>query len=430
LIQCAALGGLGLRLPGKIDKNEAERAPSVKPLGDFAPSMIRAIITSVGLILLCSCATQKRAAPNLPAEVALDKDAGRGGWVKLKLRLESGEELPFVLDTGSPITILDKSLEPELGKRLGTRTREYAYYGSKEMGWYRAPKLYLGDVPMQTGERIFTDDLAVIAGRSVKGILGMDCLRHYCVQMDFAERQMRFLDPKAQPTEDLGTAFPLTIIFGVVFARADFFGAGKAYFRPDTGAIGGNDATLTPRLFRRELQKQKPIEQWQTPGSKGIRAASFSQGVFGGQSYSNLIFTAWSSGPWWKRGTDLNLQFLARNLVTFNFPKRMMYLKQQSARPLALDYFVERAAEHFLVALKNEGRLPGCRKEDQGGDSIPAQDFSTDYPVSRTFDFQRTGESLKCHYFVVQASPTAPWKLQRAWQTDAGGRIIQEFPGP
>jgi hypothetical protein len=298
------------------------------------------------------------------------------------------------------------------------------------MGWYRAPKLYLGDVPLQTGGRIFTDDLAAIAGRSVKGILGMDSLRHYCLQMDFAERRMRFLDPKAKPTDNLGTALPLTIIFGVVFAHADFFGAGKVYFRPDTGAIAGNDATLTPRLFRRELQKQKTMEQWQTPGSKGMRAAAFSKSVFGGQIYTNLIFTEWNSGPWWKRGTDLNLQFMARNLVTFNFPKRVMYLKQQSAGPLASNYFLEREAGQFLVGLKNEGRLPGCRKEDKGGDSIPAQDFSTDYPLSRTFDFQRTGESLKCHYLVVQASPTAPWKLQRAWQTDASGGIVQEFQVP
>src|SRR6185369_5573391 len=30
--------------------------------------------------------------------------------------------------------------------------------------------------------------------RPIKGILGMDCLHHYCVQLDFAAGKMRFLD--------------------------------------------------------------------------------------------------------------------------------------------------------------------------------------------------------------------------------------------
>ena len=52
----------------------------------------------------------------------MNKDAGRGGHLVVTLRLQSGEELPFLVDTGSPMTVLDKSLEPQLGKCLGTET--------------------------------------------------------------------------------------------------------------------------------------------------------------------------------------------------------------------------------------------------------------------------------------------------------------------
>jgi hypothetical protein len=58
----------------------------------------------------------------LPADVTTVKDAGRGNWLIVTLRLENGEKLPFMVDTGCPITGLDKSLEPKLGTCLGTTT--------------------------------------------------------------------------------------------------------------------------------------------------------------------------------------------------------------------------------------------------------------------------------------------------------------------
>src|SRR6185437_6672604 len=70
------------------------------------------------LLLLCSCATERSSHPHLATEVAINKDAGRGGLLFIMLRLENVEELPFVLDTGSPGTLFDKSLIPKLGKRL------------------------------------------------------------------------------------------------------------------------------------------------------------------------------------------------------------------------------------------------------------------------------------------------------------------------
>src|SRR5256885_637469 len=86
---------------------------------------VRVIGAGVCLMLLCSCATTPNwdadgsIRPPLPAETYFNKGAGRGDWLFLKLRLESGEEPLFALDTGMSVTILDKSLEPRLGKSLG-----------------------------------------------------------------------------------------------------------------------------------------------------------------------------------------------------------------------------------------------------------------------------------------------------------------------
>jgi len=90
--------------------------------------------------------------PPLPADVTINKDAGRGNRLIVTLRLESGQELPLIVDTGSQATILDNSLEPQLGARLGTAT--VAHFGTKQKaGVYPAPKLFLDGTPLMPGIR-------------------------------------------------------------------------------------------------------------------------------------------------------------------------------------------------------------------------------------------------------------------------------------
>src|SRR5260221_11812647 len=186
----------------------------------FVKSQLKAVAACLCLGLSCSCSTAStRMAdcldrPCLPGEVAMNKGAGRGDLLYLTLRTQTGKELLFTVDTGCPNTILDKSLEPTLGKRLGMRFLWYGAYGLKVGGSYAAPNLYLGDTRLRTGPRVATDDLRrrllnQLAGRPIMGVIGMDCLRHYCIQLDFATGKVRFLDPDQLRTDELGKAFPL-----------------------------------------------------------------------------------------------------------------------------------------------------------------------------------------------------------------------------
>jgi hypothetical protein len=283
------------------------------------------------LLLCCSCATRNSIGPGRPAETSFNKGAGRGDPLEVKLRLESGEELLFMVDTEACRTILDKSLEPKLGKRLGTRM-DWTFTGTRRAGLYMAPKLYLGRTQLLTGGRVLTED---IGHPPIMGILGMDCLRHYCLQLDFTSAKMRFLDPDGPNNEDLGRAFPLTLIFGNPLAHGDFWGEGNKYFFVDTGCVVDFDAFLSPRLFQRKLKEQKP--DWdgfhKTPAGKLRRMAGFSKSNFGGRTYNNVILWEWSGPGSWPVKNLLGLRFLARNLVTFNFPKRTMYLKQIPGQP-------------------------------------------------------------------------------------------------
>lgn len=219
------------------------------------------------LLLLCSCATGNSIHSRLPANVTMNKDAGRGNWLIVMLRLEGGEKLPFMVDTGCPITGFDKSLEPKLGKRLGTTTA-WNFGVKREVGVYAAPKLYLGSTQLMTDTNfILTKDcnqFSSFEARPTMGVLGMDVLEHYCIQLDFKMGRMRFLDDEHANEQDWGKPFPLTDIGeGCFIVGENLVGANGPGSLIDTGWNG--DGLLTQNcskngpITRRWRQAVKPV---------------------------------------------------------------------------------------------------------------------------------------------------------------------------
>ncbi len=294
------------------------------------------------LVLGCSAARAETNPPTLPAAVPLNPEAGRGGLLIIPLRLADGEELPMIVDTGAPGTLLDQSLAPKLGKRLGRMTI-YSFLGKQEAGIYAAPKLYLGNVRLTGGSNVLTTDFKkLLSGypAPARGILGMDCLRHYCLQLDFAAGKLRFLDPEHLKADGLGKAFPLEL-------AADFEHAGVPVI-PHAGLLGGTstntvidtgnngDGMASGRAIRQHAAGSYsggPVKRFKHfLAVEGLvnRGVGRLACVWDGNTYTNLAI---SRGPrdfpnW------IGLSFLARHLVTFDFPDRTMYLKQTSIGPL------------------------------------------------------------------------------------------------
>jgi hypothetical protein len=324
----------------------------------------------VCLVLACSCSTtpdwnaDDSIRPPLPAETSFNKGAGCGDLLYLWLRFESGGELLFAVDTGAPVTVLDKSFESKLGKRIGSVELRYSGYGIGNGGAYRAPKLYLGSTRLHTGNWIATEDLSrfPFPNPSVSGILGMDCLRHYCVQLDFAARKIRFLDPDGLKNEELGNEFPLTFSSRSVFVEENLLGVKGANSLIDAG--DNSDGALAPKLFQQALEDHHLTNQVKrrnfglltdSAGSVDTpsRKAFFPRGVFRGETYSDLRL--WEDSG----GNTIGLRFLARHLVTFNFPKRIMYLKRQSVGPLIDEGSFTNAA-------------PGIQRDEEPKTATPA----------------------------------------------------------
>ena len=265
----------------------------------------------------------------LPPQIPVNEGAGCGGCIVVNLRLGLGETVNMLVDTGAPITVLDSSFAPKLGKRLHDGKISFECWRKQQAGWYAAPKFFLGDVQLKTADFIPCTDVAH-AGWILKhfchqkihvdGILGMDCLQHYRLQFDFAAGTISFLDPATTNTADWGKMYPLTMIKPVpgeslcqpLLDHADFFGHRRSLI-VDTGCY--DDATENCGRF------------WWLKYSLFLGHERIHSLVWDGNTYSKMRIMPTNTDA-------LGLKFLARHLVTLDFPNQRMYLKQTSIAPL------------------------------------------------------------------------------------------------
>jgi hypothetical protein len=278
----------------------------------------------LSLMFLCSCATENPVGSTLPADVPINQEAGRGGGLVVTVRLESGEELPFVVDTGTSGTFFDKSLEPQLGKPIGTAGFQ-SWGVVRTNNVYAAPKVYLGGIPLmmpRTG--IVTENCqqwGSAAGHPIMGMLGFDCLRQYCIQLDFAAGKMRFLDDEHTDKRKWGKAFPIVPLNsndGRPAVSLNLFGAQGPHSLIDSGFT--TDGWLMPQYF----------QQWTNQAVLPARGeARWPTGLFGGVKYPFVSLPRIDV-----ESDGIGLRFLARHLVTLDFPKQTMYLQRQSIGPL------------------------------------------------------------------------------------------------
>ena len=369
----------------------------------------------------------------LPADQSIGQEAGRGGWIFVTLRLENGEKLPVIVDTGCPATTFDKSLEPKLGKRLDTAT-SWNFGDKGEAGVYVAPRLYLGKTQLQmTGPYLITLDCKKISadtGRHILGIIGMDVLEHYCVQLDFAAGKMRFLDGQKADKRDWGQAFSLTNLDdGCVAVGENLVGAKGTGSMIDTGC--DYDGWLTPTLFQQWTNQVRVLAEGETRSPNA---------VLGGETYPDVDLHGLDAKLLLTEDehiklNGIGLHFLSRHRVTFDFPNRTMYLKRTSVDPLvrkdlaAAGKAAAKSAVWCLKRLLKKGQLPGWSKKDEV--ATHNVHFYYHIPDGITCDhLQKKGDASVYHYEFKRASKDSPWQLIKGWRTDAKGSTLETYPIP
>ena len=383
----------------------------------FYPAMVRGSASVLYTILPTA---------HRPPDIPMNLDAGLGSWIIVNIRLANGENVPMVIDTGCPTTCLDTSFERKLGQRIKTDVL-WDFGVKSQINVYAAPKLFLADTPlMKIGPYVVTHDCRQISsevGHPVMGILGMDILQNYCIQLNFASHSVSFLDYDRSNKSRWGAPFELFEIGDGCFAISNNLAGGNGPSLIDTGY--NQDGWLVPDLFH----------QW-TNQSARLHSPN---GILGRQQYPALDLHGvnpglLATGDAHIKFNGIGLRFLARHLVTLDFPEQTLYLKRTSIGPFvdkelqAETKSAGKSAAKILKSLENSGQLPGWSKNDNVAAGRVTVHFF--YPRTVIFDIPKQGDPFIYHYTLARAWDNGPWKLQRAWRTDATNKLVKEYSVP
>lgn len=266
----------------------------------------------------------------LPAPVRMNRGAGQGDLLYLTLRMNGKRDLLFVVDTGTSMTGVDISLQYELGAPSGNFALHDNIASTTQTNGhvYTAPELSLGKTRLVTGPQVFVSDFQAIrelVGKPVMGILGMDCLRNYCLQLDFKNRWLTFVDPDNPPAQNNAPVYSLLEGHdGLPALNQKTFGSWQNLFVIDTGDTGDggiDDATFEKATAAVAVRSATGLGATFSGLSRrqSVRVSRFQLGQ---EHFSNLIFT--------RQGVNsIGLQLLARYNVLLNFPKNQISLQRR-----------------------------------------------------------------------------------------------------
>ena len=122
----------------------------------------------------------------------------------------------------------------------------------------------------------------------------------------------------------------------------------------------------------------------------------------------------------------LGLRFLARHLVTFDFPHHTLYLQRQSAVPPPTDRYLAKDALLKSLVIR-DGKLPvninASLNAELKTESLPWR-FRW---FGGTMAVKMDGEADVWHYTVRRHLWHGPWQVKRAWQTGPDGKTVADF---
>ncbi len=165
-------------------------------------------------------------------------DGGKAFTLKVTLGEKSGD---FLLDTGASTSIIatEKIKELELiGEPVPPELLTYAVAGDEcpemKANLHPLPVLKIDNVKVEnlTGLEFTT----TVMPDGLSGVLGMDILSNFDVEINPQTQELRLLPPTEIPAKNINDIIPLKSKLGVMLAEVEINGNGPFIFMLDTGA--------------------------------------------------------------------------------------------------------------------------------------------------------------------------------------------------
>jgi hypothetical protein len=280
------------------------------------------------IILTYGCADQPEGTSDVPADhkvLAEFKIPKTGDPILLPVKF-IGKEYLFLFDAGCSHTVYDASLRHELGDVK--KIEKALTLGSPiKAEIFNAPEAFLGPLNLKDSNEVSCLDLkmpSLINGKTISGIIGMNFLKRYVIQIDFDHGTLSFLQPVEGQHPDWGTELLLRYDkLGWPYITSNILDNINVNFVIDTGS--NSTGALAGDIFEKIISEKKPkTSETLFATASGVirnrecRLDNLSVGSF---EYEKLIF---SEANW----SHLGLLFLSRHTVTFDFPNSRIYLKR------------------------------------------------------------------------------------------------------
>jgi hypothetical protein len=276
------------------------------------------------------------------AEFKIEPDAG----LVLVPVLVEGKPRQFLIDTGSTLSLFDSSLSS--GAPLAQIAVSPPSGSAVEKGLYAVPKASVGGIDMRGSGPVMYHDfsaLRAVSDRDVWGLLGMQFLKKFIVQVDLASGTVRFLDRAAPPSRSWGVPVPMKIDQRGIPAVTGVVKGQPVEFELDTGDNSGGNLAFP--LFARLFPRKKKIrgEDLMFTGVTSSPSGRLKSLSIGGLKFSGLVFES-------ANDSSLGLALARRCAITFDFPRGAVYLKPGKHIAVAQEFDMS-----GLHVLRQEGRI-------------------------------------------------------------------------
>jgi predicted aspartyl protease len=294
----------------------------------FTSRKVALLLSFLLLFLAGGCTDEPESISDAPADrkvLAEFQIAGSGDPILLPVTFK-GTKYLFLLDTGSSYTAFDTSMKHELGE---VKKVEKALTAGSHIVTeiFEAPEVFLGPFNLQDCGEVACLDLKMVSlvmGKKISGLIGMNFLRKYVIQIDFDKGMLSFLQPMGEHPPHWGKELEIKSgllgwpqITGCVHDNIE------VDFVVDTGAnsTGGLDSDIFEKTLSENKLKTCEILFATASGVIREREMRIKSLSIGSLNYADLIF---GEANW----SHLGLLFLSRHTVTFDFPNSKMHLNK------------------------------------------------------------------------------------------------------
>ena len=256
-------------------------------------------------------------------------------------RVNGGRTVPFLVDTGASINIVDEKIAREAGLTSGDpRSLSGGGQASFEARLTGPLKLEAGGVAWE-GQRAAVGALGYPETKHFAGFLGAPILMRYAVQFDYDRRKLRLIDPAAYTPASGAVLVPFELQDDLPVVRATVdagSGPHEARLMVDTGASQFVDLNRPFVDAHRLLAAISDAATTQRPaglgGSAPVRYGTGRRVTLGGVTFDRprLGLSQAESGSSARRDRDgiIGNDLLRQFVVTVDYRRRFLVLEKRS----------------------------------------------------------------------------------------------------